>query len=83
MAEAEVYEVKGKITSIKATSRASVTITLKNGKSNYYTVEYCEERMIPDLPDVDIVAERTALWDAVNAECDNQVAAIVKMFQDS
>lgn len=69
------YEVKGKVSTIKATSRASVKI-----KDCYYTVEYCEERVIPDLPDVDLIQEKNALWDAVNAECDSQVEAIVSTF---
>ena len=76
----EEYEVKGKTASIKATSRASVTVKLKNGNTNYYTVEYCEERVIPDLPDVDITKEREALWAAVNTECDNQVESILRTF---
>ena len=76
-------DVKARTVSIKATSRASVTINLKNGKNNYYTVEYSEERVIPDLPDVDLTAERAALWDAVNIECDNQVEQIAKMFKEN
>ena len=74
------YVVKGEVTSIKATSRASITVKTKNGANNYYTVEYCEERMIPQIDGVDIEAERKALWEDVNAECDNQCEEILKTF---
>lgn len=70
------YEVKGITTSIKFTSRASVKI-----HDNYYTVEACEERIIPDLEDVDIEEERKALWDAVNDEADEQIEQILKTFK--
>ena len=70
------YEIKAKVTSIKATSRASIKV-----KDSYYTVEYSEERMIPDIDGVDIEAERKALWEDVNAECDNQCEEIVKTFK--
>lgn len=62
--------------SIRATSRASVKVG-----DSFYTVEYCEERCIPDdMNDNDISKERTALWDTVNNECDNQIADILKTF---
>ena len=64
----ETYESKAIITSIRATSRASVKI-----HDNFFTVEFCEERMIPDIDGVDIEEERALLWDTVNDECDNQV----------
>lgn len=66
------YESKAIITSIKATSRASVKIG-----DSYYTLEYCEERMIPDTDEVDINTERRILWDTVNAEVDNQIAETI------
>ena len=74
------YEAKAKTVSIKFTSRASVNIN-----KNYYTVEACEERVIPNLNDdsVDIAKERKALWDTVNEECDNQIADIIKMYKNS
>ena len=59
-------------TMIKFTSRASVKVG-----DSYYTVEACEERMIPDLPLVDIEEERKDLWDTVNRECDNQIEDII------
>jgi len=65
----EVYESKAIITKISATSRASVKID-----DSYYTLEYSEERVIPDLPDIDIEEERLLLWDTVNGECDKAIA---------
>ena len=70
------YESKAIIKTIKATSRASVKV----GES-YYTVEYSEERIIPDIEGVNIEAERQLLWDEVNAECDNQIEDILKTFK--
>lgn len=72
------YEPKAVITSIKATSRASVKIG-----DSYYTLEYCEERVIPDVEDVDIATERQALWDTVNAEVDNQIAETISAVQNN
>ena len=69
------YTTKATTTSIRATSRASVKI-----RDNYYTVEYTEERTIPQVDGVDLEEERKALWDDVNAECDNQIAEIIKAF---
>lgn len=65
---ADNYESKAVITSIRATSRASIKV-----KDNYFTVEFCEERMIPDVEGIDIEEERALLWDTVNDECDNQI----------
>jgi CTP:phosphocholine cytidylyltransferase-like protein len=70
------YESKAIIKTIKATSRASVKV----GES-YYTVEYSEERIIPDIEEVNIEEERQLLWDDVNAECDNQIEDILKTFK--
>lgn len=70
------YEPKGVTTSIKFTSRASVCID-----KNYYTVEACEERMIPDVEGLDLEEERKALWDTVNEQCDNQIADIIKIYK--
>ena len=70
------YESKAKITTIAATSRASVKI-----RDNYFTVEYHEERVIPDVEGVNIEQERRILWDVVNAECDTQIDDISKTFK--
>lgn len=69
------YEVQAQITTIRASSRASVKIG-----DNFYTVEYMEERVVPDEEGIDIEKEREALWDTVNTECDNQVLEIKKVF---
>lgn len=70
------YEIKAITKTIKATSRASVKV----GES-YYTVEYSEERIIPDIAEVNIEAERQLLWDDVNTECDSQIENILKTFK--
>jgi len=69
-------ESKAKVVSIKATSRSAVKI-----RDNYYTVEYTEERTIPDVDDIDLDAERTFLWNDVNNIVDNQIEEIVKTFK--
>lgn len=68
-------ENKAIITKISASSRASVKI-----KDNFYTIEYSEERAIPDIADIDIEKERALLWDTVNGECDKQVEEILHSF---
>ena len=74
----EEYESKAIISTIKATSRASVKIG-----DSYYTMEYCEERVIPDMDDVDIATERQILWDTVNREVDNQISDIVQAVKNN
>ena len=68
------YESKAVTTAIRITSRASVKVG-----DNFYTVEYCEERAIPN--DADVVQERKLLWDEANAECDNQICDILKTYK--
>ena len=74
MAKAKVYESKSVTTTIRATSRASVKV-----KDNFYTVEYCEERSVPE--DCNIEEERKLLWDDCNAEVDNQIQEIMDTFR--
>lgn len=69
------YEPKAQISKISATSRMSLKI-----KDNYFTIEYSEERAIPDVDGVNIEEERRALWNAVNTECENQAELIDKTF---
>lgn len=69
------YERKAITTQIKATSRASVKV-----RDNYYTVEYSEERTIPDIEGVNLEEEKKLLWDDVNNEVDNQIEDIIKLF---
>lgn len=62
-----------KVTSIRATSRASVKV-----HDSFYTVEYCEERSID--PEDNIEEERSKLWDTCNKEVDSQIEDILKSF---
>lgn len=62
---------KSKPVSISASSRASVKIG-----DSYYTVEFKEEWAIED--GADMKAERKALWDTVNGECDSQIEDIIR-----
>lgn len=72
----ENYTSKAKTTLIRATSRQSVKI-----HDQFYTIEFCEERTIPDMDDVNLVKERQLLWDDVNSECDNQITEIDDMWR--
>lgn len=69
------YESKAITTQIRATSRASVKV-----RDNYYTVEYSEERTIPDVEGVNLEEEKRILWDCVNGEVDAQIEDIIKSF---
>lgn len=69
------YISKATTKTIKATSRASVSID-----KNYYTLEYTEERTIPDMPDIDLLLEKTLLWNEVNAQVDKQIEDVLKTF---
>lgn len=69
----KAYESKAVTTSIRATSRASVKVG-----ENYYTVEFCEERSIPE--DANVEEERKFLWETVNGECDNQIQEILEAY---
>ena len=70
-------ESKAKVTSIRATSRASVKV-----RDNFFTVEYCEERSLPDgLSEQEVQQERVALWNTVNDECDNQIQEIIATYR--
>lgn len=62
----------GVTTAIRITSRASIKV-----KDSFYTVEYCEERGIPEGADLE--EERAELWGVCNNEVDNQLEDIIKM----
>ena len=64
-------DVYGKTTLIRATSRASVKI-----RENFYTIEYSEERVIPEVEGLDLESEKKLLWDDVNREVDLQIEDI-------
>lgn len=72
------YKSKAIVTGIKATSRVAIKI-----RDNYYTVEYSEERAIPDVEGVDIEAEQSILFDSVNAVVDAQAEDIIRTFQNN
>lgn len=73
----EEYNSKAIITSIKATSRVAIKI-----RDNYYTVEYTEERALPDSSEVDIEKEQVLLFDSVNSVVDQQAEDILRTFQN-
>lgn len=68
---------KAVTTKITATSRAAIKL-----KDNFYTMEYSEERAVPEgLTDVEMHGERSLLFDDVNAVIDNQVEDLIKSFR--
>ena len=69
------YESKAVVTKIQATSRVAIKI-----RDNYYTVEFLEERAIPDTDNIDIEQERKILFDDVNKIVDDQCEEILKSF---
>lgn len=71
-----VYTSKAVVTEISATSRIAIKV-----RDNFYTIEYTEKRAIPDVEDVDMDAERLALFDAVNSVVDAQAEDIIRMTQ--
>ena len=70
------YTPKAIVTEITATSRVAIKV-----RDNFYTVEYTEERAIPDVDGIDVEAERLALFDAVNGVVDAQAEDIIRMTQ--
>lgn len=70
------YTPKAIVTEISATSRVAIKV-----RDNYYTVEYSEKRAIPDVEEIDLEAERVALFDAVNGIVDAQADDILRTFQ--
>lgn len=73
----ENYESKAVVTNIKATSRVAIKV-----RDNFYTVEYSEERAIPDVEGVDLEQEQNILFDSVNSIVDAQAEDIIKTFQN-
>lgn len=76
MAAKKKYISKAVTTSIRAVSRASIKI-----RDNFFTVEYGEERSIPD--DANLEAERKLLWETCNREVDTQIEEIYETFRDT
>lgn len=73
MAKTKTYESKATTTSIAISSRASVKVG-----DNFYTIEYHEERSIPE--DANVEEERKILWDVCNNECDFQIQEILDAY---
>lgn len=73
----ESYQSKAVVTNIKATSRVAIKV-----RDNFYTVEYSEERAIPDVEGVDLEQEQNILFDSVNNIVDAQAEDIIKTFQN-
>ena len=72
-----MYEPKAETSKIKFTSRCAIKIA-----DNYYTVEATEERYIfPDMENVDLKEEWSALCDSVNSVVDAQAEEIVSTFK--
>jgi len=78
MAKKQEYQSKATVTTIKASSRRSIGIQSKSA-TEYYTIEYTEERTVPE--DCDIEKERTSLFEACNTEVDKQIEDIVEMYK--
>lgn len=71
-----MYASKAVVKTIKATSRVAIKI-----RDNYFTVEYSEEREIPNDETVDIQEEREQLFTDVNSIVDMQVIEIQETFK--
>lgn len=69
-----MYKQKAVTTKITAVSRCAVKI-----RDNFYTIEYSEERSVPEV-DVDLDQERKMLWDDVNTVVDDQITDIIRTF---
>ena len=68
--------MEARTVTIKATNRMSVKID-----NNYFTVEWCEERMLPEgLTEEEVKAERVKLWDICVQECENQISDINRVY---
>ena len=71
------YQSKAKTTKIVATSRGAIKI-----RDNYFTLEFSEERSIPEVDGVDLEAERQMLWDDVNGSVDEQIQELVNTYKN-
>lgn len=76
MAKKADYESKAVTQTIRATSR----ISLKKGDT-FYTLEYSEERVIPEIDGINIEEERKLLWDCINGEVDAQAQDIKNLYK--
>ncbi len=67
------YTSKAITTTIRATSRVSAKIG-----DDFYTLEFSEERTIPDVEGINLEEERNLLWDDVNYTVDTQLDDTIK-----
>lgn len=72
------YTSKAITTQIRATSRASAKIG-----DDFYTLEFSEERTIPDVEGVNLEEERRLLWDDVNYSVDIQLQDTIRAVLES
>lgn len=72
------YTSKAITTQIRATSRVSAKIG-----DDFYTLEFSEERTIPDIEGVNLDEERNKLWDDVNYSVDIQLQDTIKSVLES
>jgi len=68
----ELRNQQVRTTRIQATQRMSVKI-----RDNYYTVEFLEEREIPNNPNIDLEQEKALLFESVQNTVYAQVQEIV------
>ena len=70
------YKVKAKTKTITATSRASIKVG-----DSFYTLEFTEERTIPQTSNVNITIEKDMLWNEVNSQVDKQIEDVLRTFR--
>ena len=73
---AKEYEVKARTKTITATSRASIKVG-----DSFYTLEFTEERTIPQTSTVNLTLEKDMLWDEVNLQVDKQIEDVLRTFK--
>lgn len=72
------YKSKAITTQIRATSRVSAKIG-----DDFYTLEFSEERTVPDIDGINLDEERRILWDEVNYSVDIQLQDTIKTVLES
>ena len=70
------YKVKAKTKTITATSRASIKVG-----DSFYTLEFTEERTIPQTSTVNLTLEKDMLWDEENSQVDKQIEDVLRTFK--
>lgn len=70
------YLSKCKTKTISATSRASIKVG-----DSFYTLEFTEERTVPQTSNVDLIKEKDLLWDEVNSQVDKQIEDVLRTFK--